>query len=128
MALTVRELVGLPQLRIEVVAGESGLDHVVTWAHASDLDEPWVWLSGGEVLMKNGRSMPRHDFDQCAFLEGLSRAQVSALIIGSDPESPPLAPVALTRAGQLGIPVLRVAYSMSFIVLSRTVADAVSDE
>ena len=128
MALTVRELVGLPHLRIEVVAGEVGLDHVVTWAHASDLDEPWVWLSGGEVLLKNGRSMPRHDLDQCAFLEGLSRAQVSALIIGSDPESPPLAPVALARAEQLGIPVLRVAYSMSFIVLSRTVADAVSDE
>jgi purine catabolism regulator len=128
VSLTVRELIGLPHLRIEVVAGEVGLDRVVTWAHASDLDEPWGWLSGGELLLKNGRSMPRGDLSQCAFLEGLGRAQISALIIGSDPESPPLAPTALTRAEQLGIPVLRVPYSMSFIVLSRTVADAVSDE
>lgn len=128
MSLTVRELIGFPHLRIEVVAEGSGLDHVITWAHASDLDEPWFWLSGGELLLKNGRSMPRRDLDQCAFLEGLGRAQISALIIGADPKSPPLAPKALTRAEQLGIPVLRVPYSMSFIVLSRTVADAVSDE
>ena len=47
MAITVRELTELPHLRMEVVAGSFGLDHMVTWAHSSDLNEPWGWLSGG---------------------------------------------------------------------------------
>lgn len=124
MAITVRDLVALPHLRLEVLSGQSGLDRVVTWAHSSDLDQPWGWLSGGELLMKNGRSLPRLEKDQIAFIEGLISAQTSALVIGSDPQSPPIAAGALRRADDLKIPVLRVPFSMSFIVLSRAVADS----
>ena len=124
MALTVRELVGLPHLRLETLGGSAGLDRVVTWAHSSDLDKPWGWLSGGELLMKNGRSLPRGESEQVLFIEGLAAAQSSALVIGSDPESPVITGGALRRADILGMPVLRVPYSMSFIVLSRAVADA----
>lgn len=127
MSISVRELVETPHVRIEVLGGSSGLDRTITWAHSSDLDEPWAWLSGGELLMKNGRSMPRGDVEQITFVEGLGAARVSALVVGSDPESPTLAPAALARAEELHLPVLRVPYSMSFIVLSRTVADAVVD-
>ena len=113
---------------MEVVAGSSGLDHMVTWAHSSDLDEPWGWLSGGELLMKNGRTLPRDVDEQVDFIEGLVSAHTSALVIGSDPESPPIGKRAMQRADDLSMPVLRVPYSMSFIVLSRTVADALLTE
>ena len=128
MAITVRELTELPHLRMEVVAGSSGLDHMVTWAHSSDLNEPWGWLSGGELLMKNGRTLPHTVDEQIDFIEGLVSAHTSALVIGSDPESPPIGERAMQRADALSMPVLRVPYSMSFIVLSRTVADALLTE
>jgi purine catabolism regulator len=124
MAITVRELVDLPHLRLETLGGVAGLDRVVTWAHSSDLEKPWRWLSGGELLMKNGRSLPRVESEQMLFIEGLAKAQSSALVIGSDPESPVVTEGALHRADDLGMPLLRVPYSMSFIVLSRAVADA----
>lgn len=128
MSISVRELVEIPHMRIEVLGGSSGLDRRITWAHSSDLDEPWAWLSGGELLMKNGRTLPRDEAEQILFVEGLGAARVSALVVGSDPESPPLAEAALERAEELHLPLLRVPYSMSFIVLSRTVADAAVDE
>jgi len=128
MSITVRELTELPHLRMEIVAGSSGLDHMVTWAHSSDLDQPWGWLSGGELLMKNGRTLPHTDEEQVDFIEGLVSAHTSALVIGSDPESPPIGHRALQRANDLNMPVLRVPFSMSFIVLSRTVADALLSE
>ncbi len=128
MAITVRELVGLPHLRLELLGGRSGLDRAVTWAHSSDLDQPWRWLAGGELLMKNGRTLPRTEDEQIAFVEHLSSAKVSALVIGSDPQSPPFAEGALRRADELDLPVLRVPFSMSFIVLSRAVADALLSE
>lgn len=124
MSITVRDLAGQPQLRIEVLAGAAGLDAEVTWAHSSDLAEPWDWLAGGELLMKNGRTLPRASARQTALIEGLVQARAAALVIGTDPETPPLAGRALARADQLGLPVLRVPYSVSFILLSRTVADA----
>ncbi|MGE5132316.1 MAG: PucR family transcriptional regulator [Gemmatimonadota bacterium] len=119
-----RDLVDQPHLRLEVLAAASGLDRMVTWAHSSDLPEPWDWLSGGELLMKNGRTLPRSAAGQIGLLEGLAAAGVSALLIGTDPDTPPLSSRAVALAGQLGLPVLRVPYSVSFIEVSRAVADA----
>jgi purine catabolism regulator len=124
ISISVRDLMDQPHLRLEVLAAASGLDRTVTWAHASDLPEPWDWLSGGELLMKNGRTLPRSAAGQIALLEGLAAAGVSALLIGTDPDTPPLAQRAAALAGQLRLPVLRVPYSVSFIEVSRAVADA----
>lgn len=119
-----RDLAGQPHLRIEVLAGAAGLDRDITWAHSSDLAEPWDWLSGGELLMKNGRTLPRSAAGQSALVDGLARAGATALVIGTDPETPAVTARVIARADQLELPVLRVPYSVSFIVLSRTVADA----
>lgn len=124
MTVTVAELVGQPHLRLEVLAGATGLDRQVTWAHSSDLAEPWDWLAGGELLMKNGRSFPRGPRVQRAFLDRLAASGVPALVIGADPMTPPLARQAAQRADDLRLPVLQVPYTMSFIAISRAVADA----
>ncbi|HEX3488307.1 MAG TPA: PucR family transcriptional regulator ligand-binding domain-containing protein [Streptosporangiaceae bacterium] len=128
MSISVRDLTDQPHLRLEVLAGLAGLDRSVTWAHSSDLPEPWDWLSGGELLMKNGRTLPRSAAGQARLVEGLARAGAAALIIGTDPETPVVAARVIALADRLGLPVLRVPYSVSFIVLSRTVADALIHE
>lgn len=124
VSVSVHDLVEQPHLRLEVLAGAGGLNHVVTWAHSSDLREPWDWLAGGELLMKNGRTLPRTASGQKQLLDGLTAAIVSALVIGADPDTPPIGSDALARADELELPVLRVPFSVGFIVLSRAVADA----
>ena len=124
VSISVRDLADHPHLRIEVLAGAGGLDRDVTWAHSSDLPEPWDWLSGGELLMKNGRTLPRSAAGQAALIEGLAQAGAAALVIGTDPDTPAVGTGVIALADRLGLPVLRVPYSVSFIVLSRTVADA----
>lgn len=100
------------------------MDRAVTWAHSSDLAVPWDWLSGGELLMKNGQTFPRGPAAQVSFLRGLNASGASALIIGADPRTPLISSQAVASADQLGLPLLQVPYSMSFIVISRAVADA----
>jgi PucR family transcriptional regulator, purine catabolism regulatory protein len=124
VSITVRDLVGQPHLRLEVLAGQAGLDRTVTWAHSSDLPDPWDWLAGGELLMKNGRTLPRPAAAQARLLETLASAGVSALVIGTDPSTPPITAQTLAVADKLGFPLMRVPYSVSFIVVSRAVADA----
>ena len=118
------ELLGLPHLRMSLLAGPSGLERHVTWAHSSDLAAPWDWIAGGELLMKNGRTMPRSADGQVAFLRNLAAAAAAGLLIGSDPRTPALTRRARDEAGSLGLPVLEIPYSVSFLAVSRAVADA----
>ncbi len=122
--MQVGELLGLPHLRMSLLAGPSGLERHVTWAHSSDLAAPWDWIAGGELLMKNGRTMPRSADGQVAFLRKLAAAAAAGLLIGSDPRTPALTRRARDEAGTLGLPVLEVPYSISFLAVSRAVADA----
>ncbi|MDA8312204.1 MAG: PucR family transcriptional regulator ligand-binding domain-containing protein [Actinomycetota bacterium] len=123
MTIRVADLLDLAHLQLELLAGAGGLGHQVRWAHASDLPEPWNWLAGGELLMKNGRSLARTAAGQVRFLERLADAGVTALVIGNDPMTPALTRRARARAEEVALPVLAVPYSMSFIAISRAVAD-----
>ena len=124
MSIQVADLLEQPHLRLELIAGRGGLERNLTWAHASDLPDPWDWLAGGELLMKNGRTLPRSAARQADYIERLAAASVAALVIGTDPMTPPFSSRAAARAEELSLPVLRVPYSMSFMAISRAVADA----
>ena len=63
---TVRDLLDTPHLRLTLKGGAAGLDKPVTWAQTSDLEEPWCYLAGGELLMKNGQTLPESAHDQAA--------------------------------------------------------------
>lgn len=124
MALTIDELVDVAHLRLRVRAGALGLQEVVTWAQASDLDQPWEWTTGGELLMKNGRSLPPTPAGQVALLRGLAEHGIAGLVIGMDPETPPLHRDAVAVADALPLPVLSAPYSIPFAAIGRAVADA----
>lgn len=128
MSVTVADLVDLPHLRLRLFAGADGLQSSVSWAHASDLDSPWDWLAGGELLMRNGRTLPRDGHAQAELLQGCAQAGASGIVIGEDPETPPLTDELATAAEQRALAVLTVPYSVSFAALARAVADANAGE
>lgn len=124
MSLTVADLIGMPHLRLELAAGAAGTGGAVTWAHSSDLAEPWQWMTGGELLMKNGRSLPRAALRQAAFVDALADSGVSGLLVGLDPETPALSAAALAAAERREFPLLLAPYSVGFAAIGRAVADA----
>ena len=52
--LTVRDIVGLPDLSLGVAAGSEGLGTEIRWLHVSELADPTPWLEGGELLLTTG--------------------------------------------------------------------------
>ncbi|MFG3026475.1 PucR family transcriptional regulator [Streptomyces sp. NPDC048254] len=52
--LTLRELIGNSQLRIEVVAAGEGLDKEIRWTHVTELADPRLYLNAGELVITNG--------------------------------------------------------------------------
>lgn len=124
MAYCVGDLVDTPHLRVEVRAGAAGLDRSVAWAQTSDLEEPWSYLAGGELLMKNGQTLPESARGQTALIKGLAEKGMCGLVIGLDAATPELTTAAVALADELRFPVMVVPYSIGFAAIGRAVADA----
>jgi PucR family transcriptional regulator, purine catabolism regulatory protein len=127
MVYRVADLVETPHLRLQVRAGAAGLNQPVTWAQTSDLEEPWSYLAGGELLMKNGQTLPESSRGQTALIRGLAEKGMCGLVIGLDAATPELTTAATTLADQLRFPIMVVPYSLGFAAIGRAVADAGAD-
>ncbi|MGO4147071.1 PucR family transcriptional regulator [Paenarthrobacter sp. YAF11_1] len=124
MAITVAELVAEPQLGLTLLAGSAGLDNRITWAHTSDLPRLWEWVTGGELMMTNGLSIPPDAHGQVALAEALMDSGASALAIGEKMHAPPLADEFLEACNRLPLPLINIPYPLPFIAIARSVAES----
>ena len=124
MTITVRELVSIPHLQTQVLAGTTGLEREITWAHVCELSDPTPWLTGGELIMTTGLAIPRIAQEQEAYLQRLIDAGVSGIAIAEGMYAPELTNPLLAGANRNAFPILLTAYEIPWIALSRAVADA----
>ena len=124
MSVTVADLLAVPRLRLTLLAGAAGQHRPITWAHPSDLDHPWDWLTGGELVMRNGETLPPGAPERVAYLRRLAETGATGLVIGADPRTEELQPELLDAADALGFPLLWVPYGIGFATVARAVADA----
>ena len=124
MAITVAELVAEPQLGLTLLAGSKGRDNRITWAHTSDLPRLWEWITGGELMMTNGMSIPADAAGQVALAEALVDSGASALAIGEKMHAPELMPEFLAACDQLPLPLINIPYPLPFIAIARSVAES----
>ncbi|BCT78041.1 hypothetical protein SCMU_38830 [Sinomonas cyclohexanicum] len=124
MAMTVSELLSEPQLGLGLVAGAAGVGNRITWAHTSDLPRLWEWVTGGELMMTNGLSIPADPAGQVELAEGLVAAGASALAIGEKMHAPELTAEFLAACDTLPLPVLSVPFPLPFVAISQAVAES----
>jgi purine catabolism regulator len=124
VSVTVADLLAVPRLRLTLLAGAAGRDRRITWAHPSDLDHPWDWLTGGELVMRNGETLPPGLPERIGYLRRLAETGAAGLVIGADPRTEQLPAELLDAADELGFPLLWVPYGIGFATVARAVADA----
>ena len=124
MPITVGELLQMPHLGLRLHSGGQALGRPVAWTHTSDLPQPWRWVTGGELLMTNGMSMPSSAEGQVGLITELVEHGCAALAIGEDMYCPPLTEQLGEVSEALSFPVLWIAFPMPFVAISRTVAEA----
>ncbi|WP_426940141.1 PucR family transcriptional regulator [Pseudarthrobacter sp. S6] len=122
--ITVAELIAEPQLGLSLIAGSKGLGNRITWAHTSDLPRLWEWVTGGEIMMTNGLSIPADAAGQVELAQSLVRAGASALAVGEKMHAPPLLPEFMEACNALPLPVINVPYPLPFIAIARSVAES----
>ncbi|MEI2810565.1 MAG: PucR family transcriptional regulator [Nocardioides sp.] len=122
VTLTLDDLLREPKLQMTLVCGHEHLGRVVRWAHPTELVDPTLYLSGGELVLTVGSSL-RHASDCEAFVEHLLTARAAAVGYGAGDvtEEAPDALVAACR--RAGLPLLRVPHGMPFQQITRFLAD-----
>lgn len=119
---TIADLVAMPHLALELVAGEGGAHHPVQWTHTSELEDPGPWLEGGELLIVNGFGIPEDPSKQSEYIERLAQHRLAGIAVSV--RAPQLTDALLETANRLAFPVLRIPRQVPFIELSYLVANA----
>lgn len=124
VAMTVGDLVALPDLRTWVHAGGAGLHREVSWAHVCELPDPTEWLGAGDLLCTTGLGVPADAGQQRAWIERIADAGLSGIAIGHRMHAPRVTPEMCAAADERGIPLLFTAYEVPFSAIARAVAEA----
>lgn len=122
--MTVGSLVEIPAVGCRFLAGESGRDRPVTWAHVSELSDPWAWIGEYALLMTTGLGIPEGEAEQVEYIKQLNAHAISGVALGQNMSAPPLSAAMLRIADELGFPMLETKREIPFILLARTVASA----
>ncbi|KAF1050947.1 MAG: Transcriptional activator PmfR [Stenotrophomonas maltophilia] len=123
--LTVQDLLTLQAPQLHLVAGDAGVNRLITWAHAVDLPDPWRWISPGDLLMTTGVGLPRSAEAQVEWLERLVQSNASALVFAPREGAPKLSGKLLKAAERLLFPVIQGSFELEFVKLSHQVIESV---
>ncbi len=124
MGLTVGEIASTSHLGITVLAGGSGLDREVEWAHVCELEDPTRWLDGAGLVLTTGLAIPASSARQRAYIERLAAAGLTAVAIASGMSAPRLTKAMLAAADAMSFPVLQVAYEVPYLAITSLVTAA----
>jgi PucR family transcriptional regulator, purine catabolism regulatory protein len=124
VAITVRELIAIPDLHTWVRAGEAGLDRGVAWAHVCELPDPTEWLGRGDLVLTTGLGIPEAPHEQCRYVERLADAGLRGVSIGDRMYAPPLSPKMEATANERALPLLFTAYEVPFSAVAQAVVEA----
>lgn len=126
-ALSVADLVRADFLGLEVLAGRSGQDRTVLWAHTCELHDPAQWLGPNELLMTVGLCVPVDPDEQVDFIDKLAAAGLAGMIVGDQHTKPEISERMLRRADEHGFPVILAAARTPYAAIARMVAAANSN-
>jgi len=122
MALTVRDILGVPGLALRLVAGEASVDRPIRWVHASELEDPTPWLKGGELLLTTGRGIGSTPAKHRAYVTRLADAGLAGLGFGLGFGYERIPKALVTAAEQAGFPLFEVPYPVPFIAITEAVS------
>ncbi|HWL33592.1 MAG TPA: PucR family transcriptional regulator ligand-binding domain-containing protein [Gaiellaceae bacterium] len=125
--LTVRDIVSLPGLGLELAAGATGADNPIRWVHVSELPDPTQWLEGGELLITTGLGVGELSRPQREYVRRLAGHGLAGLAfgIGFGWAEPPAA--LADEAERLDFPLVTVPYEVPFIALTKAISSRLAN-
>lgn len=122
---TIADIVARPSLN--VISGDSQLSRSVRWVHVSEHVDPAPWISGGELVLTTGYNLSDEE-RQRRFVDRLAECGVAGLGFGVGFEHEEVPAAVVEESEELGLPLIRVPYDMSFISIIEDASAALLEE
>jgi purine catabolism regulator len=117
---TLRQLASALAADLEPVGARGAPDVPVSGVHVSELADPTVYLSGGELLLTTGMSLTGRTGQARAYVARLVRSSVAGLGIGLGPVHQ-VVPAAMVRAcDDAGLPLFVIPAPTPFLTIARS--------
>lgn len=127
MPVTIRRLLSVESLGLEVLAGHTATERAVSWVHGSEVPDPAPWLTGGELLLTTGVRLTEPGAMEafCARLAEAGAAGIGFAVGVAFEEAPE---ELITAASRHGLVLLQVPYRTPFVAIAKELAGALAAE
>lgn len=125
MTVGIDWLLAQPELDLRLVVGDASGD--VSWAHASDLEDPTPWLKGGELLMTTGSQLPRSTQGRRSYVDRLTKAGIGGLGFGVGIAHERIPSQVVDACAEQGLALFEVPLPTPFIAIAQAVARRVAE-
>lgn len=122
--LTLNEILQLEplgQAKAEVLAGGDSLDNSVVWVHVCEMENLAHIFDGGELLLTQGRGIPRSPRRQRAWVKALADAGVAGVAIERGHVLDEVPAAVVEQATSCGLPLIQMQRPAYFIEITRAV-------
>jgi PucR family transcriptional regulator, purine catabolism regulatory protein len=121
MAVTVKDILGVPGMPLRLLAGKGQIGGAVRWVHASELEDPTPWLKGGELILTTGMNVGTTRAAQRAYVQRLADAGVAGLGFGLGFTHDTTPKALITAAEAANLPLFEVPYPVPFIAITEAI-------
>jgi PucR family transcriptional regulator, purine catabolism regulatory protein len=128
MAVTISDILAVPDLSLRLLAGGAGTWRPLRWVHVSELEDPTPWLRGGELLLTTGMGVGDTPPRQRAYVGRLAAAGVGGLGFGLGFSHDRVPRPVVSAAEEAGMPLIEIPYPVPFIALTEAVFTRLATE
>lgn len=122
LTLTVSEALKLKPLEsARVVAGQAGLDRVVSWVHNAGVPDAPDWLNGGELVLTTIINMPESPEERVRYIHAMAEKGVAGLIITVGKYIQQLPDYLLTAADACDFPLMEIPFVARFVDIGKSI-------
>lgn len=120
--ISCREVVSLSSLtKLNIVAGEAGLNRLVRWVHFIDLPDVLPWVQGGELLIITGIGLQGDTDKLRELVRGIINKKLAGLIINIGPYIEAIPDDVLALADEACFPLFELPWEVKIIEVTRDI-------
>ncbi|MBB3038836.1 PucR family transcriptional regulator [Hoyosella altamirensis] len=128
MGVPVKWVLAQPDLSLELKGGGAGLTRTITLVLTTELEDPFRWLSGGELILTTGITMPLSTADRAHYIRRLVECDVAALGFGTGLSHPTVPADLIDAANEAGLPLLEVPLPTPFAAIHKKVMTRLAEQ
>ena len=121
MAVTVKDLYkkSIARYHMKLIAGESGLNNMVTWIHIIEDSEVGAFLHGRELVLTAGIMSRNDEHWLIDFLGRLKESDISALVVNIGPHISGVSQEAIEFCDENRIPLFTIPWKVRMVDMTR---------